>query len=214
MWKQSLSVDVVFGGRLTPGMVRETQGTKRLFFNAKDVLRLNHRKRKNIRLEPDSQLKLDDVQGDCLELAVEFKPKDAREFGVKVRCSPDGAEETAVVCERAAKKLKIDTSKSTLDERIKYIYYRHRGALDRLPEEKRIVKAQEAPFELRKRETLKLRIFLDRSGVEVFANGRQCVTGRIYPTHTDSLGVVLSSRGGSVKVRSVEAWDMAPANSY
>ncbi|MHC4573682.1 MAG: glycoside hydrolase family 32 protein [Planctomycetota bacterium] len=156
------------------------------------------------------QMKPEDA-GDTVYL---FKSKDAREFGVKLRCSPDGAEQTAVVCERAAKKLKIDTTKSTLDERIKYIYYRHRGALDRLPADKRIVKAQEAPFELRKRETLKLRIFLDRSVVEVFADGRQCITGRIYPTRTDSLGVILFSRGGSVKVKSVEAWDMAPANSY
>ncbi|HUW20173.1 MAG TPA: glycoside hydrolase family 32 protein [Sedimentisphaerales bacterium] len=179
-----------------------------------EVLRFNHRKREKIKLGRDSELKLDDVRGDCLELATEIEPGDAKEFGVKVRCSPDGAEQTAVVYEPAAKTLKIDMSKSTLDERIAYIYYRHRGALDRLPEEKRIVKAQEAPFELRRGETLKLRIFLDRSVLEVFANGRQCITQRIYPTRSDSVGVMLFSRGGGVNVRSVEAWDMAPANSY
>ena len=53
-----------------------------------------------------------------------------------------------------------------------------------------------------------LRIFLDHSVLEVYANGRQCITQRIYPTRADSLGVTLVSRGGSIKVRSLDAWDM------
>ena len=76
------------------------------------------------------------------------------------------------------------------------------------------VQAQEAPFILRPGETLKLRIFLDRSMLEVFANGRQCVTQRIYPTRADSLGVSLFARGGSALCRSVEAWDMAASNPW
>ena len=81
-----------------------------------------------------------------------------------------------------------------------------------MPENKRVVTAQEAPFELLPGESLKLRIFLDRSVLEVFANERQCVTQRIYPTRGDSLGVTLFSRDGSVDVKSLDAWDMAPAN--
>jgi len=177
-----------------------------------EVLRFNHRKCENIALAADSEMKLYDVSGDCLELAVEIEPADAREFGVIVRQTPDGAEQTAVVCEPAAGKLSIHTGRSTLNERIRYIYYRHNGALDRLPEEKRIVKAQEAPFKLRPGETVKLRVFLDRSVLEVFANGRQCITSRIYPTRSDSMGVTLFSRRGSAEVKSVEAWDIAPAN--
>ena len=79
-------------------------------------------------------------------------------------------------------------------------------------EDKRVVTAQEAPFELLPGESLKLHIFLDRSVLEVFANGRQCVTQRIYPTRSDSIGVALFSRGRSVDVKSLDAWDMAPAN--
>ena len=76
------------------------------------------------------------------------------------------------------------------------------------------MKAQEAPFELRDGERLKLRIFVDRSVLEVFANGRQCITQRIHPTRSDSLGVALFSRGGGANVLSLDAWEMAPANSY
>ena len=177
-----------------------------------EVLRMNPRVRRDLRLTADSEVAIDDVRGDCLELAVEMEPDGELEFGVKVRCSPDGAEQTSVSYDASSKKLKVDISESTLDKGVRYPYYRDLGALERLPEEARFVQAEEAPFELAAGETLKLRIFLDRSVLEAFANGRQCITQRIYPTRPDSLGVILFCRGGSVNVKSVEAWDIAPAH--
>ena len=79
-----------------------------------------------------------------------------------------------------------------------------------MPEEARCVAAQEAPFALAVGETLTLRVFLDRSVLEVFANGRQCITQRIYPSRSDSTGIALFSRGGSANVELLEAWPMAP----
>jgi beta-fructofuranosidase len=61
---------------------------------------------------------------------------------------------------------------------------------------------------------LKLRVFVDKSVVEVFANDRQAVMRRIYPTRADSLGVALFSNGGPTKVPVVEAWEMMPSNPY
>lgn len=176
-----------------------------------EVLRQNHRRHESIHLTADSEMVFDDVRGDCLELAVEFGAAVEGEFGVKVRCSPEGEEETGIVCNPGAKTLSVDISKSSLDESIRYIFYRNESATKRVPEGKRVVAAQEAPFELSPGETLKLHIFLDRSVLEVFANGRQCVTQRIYPTRGDSLGVTLFSRGGGVDVKSIDAWDLAPA---
>lgn len=179
-----------------------------------EVLRLNHRQHQNIYLAADSEIALDDIRGDCLELIVEMEPEDARGFGVKVRCSPDELEQTAIVCDPGAKTLKVDVGKSTLDKDVVYRRYHISEVLAKLPEAERTVKAQEAPFQLNQGEPLKLRLFLDRSVLEVFANGRQCVTQRIYPTRSDSLMVRLFSHGSNVKVKSVEAWDLAPANSY
>jgi sucrose-6-phosphate hydrolase SacC (GH32 family) len=171
-------------------------------------LRLNHRKRENIVLPADVELVLNDVRGDGLELAVEMHPQNAHEFGVIVRRSPDGSEQTVITCDPKSKLLKVDVSKSSLDKNVKYWTFCMMGGEN--PE----VQAQEAPFELRHGETLKLRIFLDRSILEVFANERQCVTQRIYPTRRDSLGVTLLSRGGSTKVNTLDVWDMAPANPW
>jgi beta-fructofuranosidase len=59
-------------------------------------------------------------------------------------------------------------------------------------------------------EPLKLRVFLDRSVVEVFASGRLCITKRVYPTRQDARGVALFARGGDARVRSMDVWRMAP----
>jgi sucrose-6-phosphate hydrolase SacC (GH32 family) len=146
---------------------------------------------------------------------LEIEPGDAKEFGVKVRCSPDGAEQTAVVWAPQAKSLKIELAKSTLDPQVRYQACSGRFAEAKgIPESQRYVKEQVVPFELRPGEPLRLRIFLDRSVLEVFANGRQCITQRIYPSRPDSLGVALFARGGSAKVKSLDAWDMSPTNSW
>ena len=42
---------------------------------------------------------------------------------------------------------------------------------------------------------LKLRIFIDRSIVEVFANNKQYLAMRVYPERGDSLGVSLRAQG-------------------
>ena len=63
-------------------------------------------------------------------------------------------------------------------------------------------------------EPLSLRVFVDKSVVEVFANGRQAVMRRIYPSREDSVGVRLFSNGGPAGVTTLEAWDMMPSNPY
>ena len=59
------------------------------------------------------------------------------------------------------------------------------------------VGAVEAPFALRAGETLRLRVFLDKPMLEVFANGRQCVTQQIFPASREALAVKAFARGGS-----------------
>jgi beta-fructofuranosidase len=57
---------------------------------------------------------------------------------------------------------------------------------------------------------LKPQIFMDASVIEVFANGRACLTERAYPTRKDSLGIGLFARGGKAQLRSMEVWPMTP----
>ena len=146
------------------------------------------------------------VYGDCLELKVEIDPREATAFGVKVRRSPDGGEETAIACSLTTETLTIDLTKSTLDDAVKY------PRLTPQDEDggERWTRSQEAPFKLVDGEPLKLHIFLDRSVLEVFANSRLCLTQRIYPTRADSLGVSIFARGGEALLNRFDAWTMTP----
>ena len=158
------------------------------------LLRYNPRRSENLTVQADTELPLKDMGGNSLELSVEMVSDAATHFGVKVCCSPDGQEETAVFYDAVEKKLKVDTTHASLGEGPKSI--------------------EGGPFELKQGEPLKLRVFVDRSVVEVFANDRQAVMRRVYPTREDSLGVTLFSRGADAAATLVEAWDMAPANPW
>jgi len=79
---------------------------------------------------------------------------------------------------------------------------------------RRDVRVQTTPFTLDLDELLQLRVFLDKSILEIFANGRQCVTQRIYPTRADSQNVALFSQRGTTTVLAVEAWDIATTNAH
>jgi beta-fructofuranosidase len=109
-----------------------------------------------------------------------------------VRCAPDAAEETLIVFSPAERQLRIDRSHSSLS-----------------PD------ADDAPrggvVDLGEGERLKLNVFLDGSVVEVFANGRACLTERIYPTRPDSLGLGLFASDGTARVVALDIWEMGEA---
>jgi beta-fructofuranosidase len=133
---------------------------------------------------------LDEVHSDTLEIRAEFAPGDATAFGIDVRRSADGTERTRIVYDRARQRLEIDRSQSSGSLADHHDTYG--GALA-----------------LGDGERLSLRVFADRSLIEVFANGRLCLTSRVYPSET-SLGVALFAEGGSVDVPAIDVWTMKP----
>ncbi len=128
---------------------------------------------------------LEAVQGQHLELNVEFPGHASDVHGIIVRRSPDGAEETRIGYEPAGEVLFIDRSLSSLDENVQ----RDRATLA-------FIRAKDEP--------LRLHIYLDASVIEVFANDRACLTSRVYPTRADSLGLATF---GAVPTQ-VDVWEM------
>jgi beta-fructofuranosidase len=157
-------------------------------------LRYNGKKRADLTVAAGSELALQGIEGNSLELDLEINATEAKQYGVKVCCSPDGEEQTVVYYDAAERKLKVDTTKSSLSDGPKTV--------------------EAGPFELQPSELLKLRVFVDKSVVEVFANGRQAVMRRIYPSRADSVGVRLFSNGGPATVATLDAWEMMPSNPY
>lgn len=70
-----------------------------------------------------------------------------------------------------------------------------------------------APFELKRGEDIQLRIFVDRSIVEVFVNDRQAVVKQ-HAYAPGDVGVCLFSEGGKMEVRELKAWTMAASNPW
>ncbi len=52
-----------------------------------------------------------------------------------------------------------------------------------------------------------MRVFIDKSIVEVFING-QCAAVRVYPGLENSTGVSLRAIGNPAKLTSLKAWQM------
>lgn len=169
----------------------------------------NPRVLEDLRLADGQEMLLQTISGDALCLEVVADVPESGEFSLVLRRSPDAEEQTVISYNYTSGLLSIDFSRSTLDETVHYSQYIFVGGIDN-PE----VSVQRAPLRLVPDEPLSLRIYLDRSILEVFANGRQCMTQRIYPTRPDSVGVAVSSTGGSSWVYHLAAYDVAPTMAW
>ena len=167
-----------------------------------ESLRDQHQHFGETRLPANQELVLNGIEGNAMELSVELDPQGARQVSIDVLRAPGKDELTSVTfyrhgwlpanrasgCQQDA--IAIDLSWSSL-----------RGdVLARAPEV--------APFELADGERLRLRVFVDRSVVEVFANVRQCMALRVYPERDDSTGVAIRAQGGDAVLHALDAWQM------
>ncbi len=132
------------------------------------------------------------MRGDSLDLEAEIDPGAAREVALVLRRSADGRQRTRVVLDRTAGTLAIDREKAGVGD----------GGV------------HGAPLALVPGGTLKLRVLVDRSSVEVFAqDGGVVLTDRVFP-EPESLGVALEATGGGARLVSLSAWRLAPATFY
>jgi beta-fructofuranosidase len=152
-------------------------------------LRTKHQRFAGLDLTPESSGLLETVRGNCLELVAEFEPGNATEFGMRVCRSPAGEEETLIFYDARNGRLVVDPSRSSTN-----------------PDVHKEVRWD--TVERFEGESLKLHVFIDRSVVEVFANGRACVTIRIYPTRENSLGLDLFSHSGDARLKLLDVWEM------
>jgi len=160
------------------------------------VLRGRHWHFANLCLSGYSVEVLPDVAGDQLEIAAELQADGDAQCGLSVRRtlpmasrSARAGEETLIVWNVAENTLCVDANRSSLDPKAaKFVVGGSIGAHGA--------------------GLLQLRVFLDRSIVEVFANERAVLTTRVYPACRNSLSVALLARGGRLRVRALDVWEM------
>ena len=110
--------------------------------------------------------------------------------GLAVCAAEDGSEETRIVHDPDRGLLLIDRSDSRAGETPSV----HSQTVS-------------APLATRADSPLELRIFLDQSVLEVFTGTTACLSTRIYPAHTSSIGLRLI--GASEQVKAVSIHEMA-----
>ena len=175
-----------------------------------EKLRKSHVSVDSITLPANEDIHISKARGNAIELLVSIDTCQSREVSIDVLRSRNGEERTTIRflkqghvyrpydkrSTRTSKPLPgdalvIDTGRSSL----------HKDVVPRPPEI--------APFDLPQGELLQLRIFVDKSVVEVFANGTQCAAVRVYPSLPDSQGISLCSYGDKSYLKNMDVWDMA-----
>ncbi|MDB5079295.1 MAG: glycoside hydrolase family 32 protein [Chloroflexi bacterium] len=121
------------------------------------------------------------------ELSLQVDPRKAAQFGLRLNYSE--GEETVIRYNTETGRLEIDrtaSSHNTSDQ------HDVRGEACKLDDNGQ----------------LNLRVFLDRSEIEIYANDRIGLSSRIYPTDPTSLSLSVFSVGGSATVLKGEFWEM------
>jgi beta-fructofuranosidase len=145
---------------------------------------------RNLPLGPGSPNPLAAVRGDALDLQLTFDFTGADATAVALRVRQSSADATEVRYEPGSQTLTLDTRRAGMGDRGVYQAHVPPAADGRL----------------------RLRVLVDRSSVEVFANdGATAMTARIYPRYEESTGVQLVAEGGSIRVASADAWRMRSA---
>ncbi len=166
-------------------------------------LRSGHVRIENLALPANEDIVAKGVSGNALEIAAEIDTRGSPVVSMDVLRSPGGEEYTRILFYRnrgfrdrgrhgspQQSLISIDTSRSSLAPDVAC----------RAPETAPVYLGRELP--------LKLRVFVDRSVVEVFVNGKQCVGLRVYPEREDSVGVSFRAQGRDAKLKSLDAWAM------
>jgi len=173
-----------------------------------ESLRRKHQRVEALDLPNGEEVVFEYIKGNAMELIAEIDPANAKIIELDVLRSPDEEEVTRILLHpkagyrmrtglRKASKstfnhrtITIDTSRSTTWNDVQA----------RPPEIAQVRIGEE--------KTVQLRVFVDKSIVEVFIDGRQCSAVRVYPGRDDSLGVSLRATGGDAKLKSLDAWQM------
>ncbi len=151
------------------------------------------------KMEPNDPLLLKEFASDCAEIEVEIELGSARQVGLRVRSTSDGSEQTLIGFDRNSQTLFCDTTASSKDPETK-----------NLPPFLGNQLIQRGSLKIADNERLRLRVYIDASVIEAFANGRVSLSDRVYPVNPESLGIGLFSKGGTAHLSSMAMWKLDP----
>ncbi len=167
---------------------------------AVETLRGEHVRVGRTELPANEEIVIEQVRGNTMEIIAEIEPSKNQTIEIGILRSANAEEVTRIQLYRD-RGLRIDWV--NLPTVVSLDTSRSSTAAKRTSRPPEV-----AQVDMMVGEPLKLRIFIDRSIVEVFVNGRQCLTVRAYPERGDSVGVSLKSFGQTATLTSLDAWQM------
>jgi beta-fructofuranosidase len=183
-----------------------------------ESLRYGHQQAGPMTLPANQEIVLDNINGSSMEIMAEIDPKGAQMVELNVFRSPNKEEFTRIAFFKNRGKREIRPFGTDVPRQPDSVIRAAKNIFNSLLviessyssilPDVRSRAPEIAPVILDDDETLKLRIFIDKSVVEVFANGKQCVAMRVYPGLETSTGVSLRAQGQECELISLDAWQM------
>jgi beta-fructofuranosidase len=152
-------------------------------------LRTSERRWHQQTISPDSGNVFREIYGDLIEIDSVLRPKPNSIWSLVVRANPDDAEQTKITFDIALQTFTVDGTFSSLDSSVER-------------------KAVSGPLILERDGLIRIRMFLDRSVVELFIDNRFSVTQRLYPTRPDSSGLKMVVEKGSIDIVELSLWTL------
>ena len=194
-----------------------------------ESLRYNKQETGAMKLVANKETVLKNIKGNAIEIAAEINPKNAQVIELNVLRSPNKEEYTRIIIYKEkgfSKGLDYQAGNGTAfmpadliplvtgekpglrNPNVRASLISIESSFSSTLPDVQLRAPETAPFILEQNENIKLRIFIDKSVVEVFVNGKQCVAMRVYPGREDSMGVSILSHGQEAELVSLEAWQM------
>jgi len=137
----------------------------------------------DIKIE-NEEIELTKIEGDSIELIMEFQNFDAEQFGVKLRAAADGSQKTLIYYDQKIRKLIFDRNNSG----------KGKNAIRR------------CSFE--NKDKIKLHFFIDTSSIELFVNdGDEVFTSRVYPS-AENKKIKFFAKNGKARLKKVRQWQL------
>lgn len=176
-----------------------------------ESLRGRHTQIADCTIKGNSETVFDQLAGNAIELSLEVETNGAPLIELDVLRSPDQQEYTRIAFyrDRGVRPLVPGNEVSTPpNSEGTYSLVALDSSHASIQPQARSRPPEIAPVFLAPEENLKMRIFIDKSIVEVFVNNRQCLAVRVYPNRQDSVGVALRAVGRDARLVALDAWEM------
>jgi len=129
-----------------------------------------------------------------LEIKAELNTGSSKKFGFIIGKNKSGSEQTRIYYDFEKQEMVVDDTQSSKREHIP-------------------LNIRTGKYSLGPNSKVNLRVFIDGSVVEVFINGKDAFTTRLFPLSKESTDVELFAEGGDIELLKASVWRLKSSNN-